>query len=47
MSEFFPDVPTIAFEGPDSRNPLAFRHYNPEEMIEGRTMKDWLRFSVC
>ncbi|MDG1895441.1 MAG: xylose isomerase [Fuerstiella sp.] len=47
MSEFFPDVPTIAFEGPDSRNPLAFKYYNPEELIEGRTMKDWLRFSVC
>ena len=47
MSEFFPEVPKIAFEGPDSRNPLAFKHYNPEEMIEGRTMTDWLRFSVC
>ena len=47
MTEYFPDVPRIAFEGTDSRNPLAFRHYNPEEIVEGRSMRDWLRFSVC
>ena len=47
MTEFFPDVPQIQYEGPESKNPLAFRHYNPEEVIEGRSMKDWLRFSVC
>lgn len=44
---YFPDVPQIKFEGPDSKNPLAFKHYNPEEMIEGQSMKDLLRFSVC
>lgn len=44
---YFPDVPTIPFEGPDSRNPLAFRYYNPDEMIEGQSMRDLLRFSVC
>ncbi len=43
----FPDVPAIQYEGPDSRNPLAFRHYNPDEVVEGRSMRDWLRFSVC
>lgn len=47
MAEFFPDVPQIQYEGPDSKNPLAFRHYNPEEIVEGRSMKEWLRFSVC
>lgn len=47
MSDYFPDVPQIAYEGPSSKNPLAFRHYNPEEVIEGRSMQDWLRFSVC
>ena len=30
---YFPDVPKIAYEGPDSKNPLAFRHYNPDEVI--------------
>lgn len=47
MTEFFPDVPTIPFEGPASKNHLAFKHYNAEEIVEGRSMKDWLRFSVC
>ncbi len=42
----FPDVPSIKFEGPESRNPLAFRHYNPEEVVAGKTMRDHLRFSV-
>jgi xylose isomerase len=42
----FPDIQKIAYEGPDSRNPLAFRWYNAEELVEGKTMKDHLRFSV-
>ncbi|MEM6364336.1 MAG: xylose isomerase [Planctomycetota bacterium] len=42
----FPDVDTITYEGPKSDNPLAFRWYNPDEVIEGRSMKDHLRFSV-
>ena len=44
---FFPDVPRIEFEGPDSKNRLAFKHYNPTEVVEGKSMEDWLRFSVC
>ncbi|MEZ6140813.1 MAG: xylose isomerase [Zavarzinella sp.] len=44
---FFPDVPKIAFEGPHSTNPLAYRHYNPDEIVEGKTMRDHLRFAVC
>ena len=44
---FFDDVPTIAFEGPDSKNDLAFRHYNANELVEGRSMKEHLRFAVC
>lgn len=44
---FFPDVSKIKFEGPDSKNPLAFRHYNAEEIVEGKPMKDHLRFAVC
>lgn len=46
MAEFFPDVKKISYEGPHSRNPLAFKHYNPDEVIEGRTMRDHFRFSV-
>ncbi len=43
---FFPDVPQIRYEGPGCKLPLAFRWYNPEEMIEGKSMKDHLRFSI-
>ena len=42
----FPDIPTIPYEGPQSDNPLAFRWYNPEEMVEGKSMKDHMRFSI-
>nr|HQF15252.1 xylose isomerase [Thermogutta sp.] len=43
----FPEVSKIRYEGPDSRNPLAFRHYNPDELVEGKPMKDHFRFSVA
>jgi len=43
----FPDVSNIAFEGPSSDNPLAFKHYNPDESVEGKSMRDHLRFSVA
>src|SRR6266478_436983 len=44
---YFPDVAPVKFEGPDSKNPLAFRHYNPAAVVEGKSMKDHLRFAVC
>lgn len=47
MAEYFPEVKQIKYEGPDSKNPLAFKHYNPEEVILGKTMAEHLRFSVC
>ncbi|MGE0608352.1 MAG: xylose isomerase [Pirellulales bacterium] len=47
MAAAFPDVAKIAFEGPKSKNPLAFRHYNADEVIEGKPMKDHLRFGVA
>ena len=43
----FPDIEPIAFEGSSSRNPLAFHHYDAEEVVEGKTMREQLRFSVC
>ena len=43
----FPEVNKIKFEGPDSRNPLAFRYYDENEMVEGKSMKDQLRFAVA
>jgi len=44
---FFNDITPIKYEGPDSANPLAYRHYNPEEIILGKPMKDHLRFAVA
>lgn len=43
----FPEVADkIRFEGPTSDNPLAFRWYNPDEVVEGKTMKEHFRFTV-
>ncbi|BCX50233.1 xylose isomerase [Haloferula helveola] len=44
---YFPDIPTIPFEGPSSKNPLAFKHYNPDELIEGKSMRDHFRFGAA
>ena len=47
MAEHFPGISRIEYEGPKSKNPLAFKHYNPEELVEGKSMRDLLRYSVC
>ncbi len=44
---YFPDIPKIQYEGPTSRNPFAFKHYNPDELIEGKTMRDHMRFAAA
>ncbi len=44
---FFGDITSIPFEGPQSTNSLAFRHYNPDEVVMGKRMEDHLRFAVC
>jgi len=47
-AEFFPSIPQkIEYKGPESTDPFSYRHYNASEVILGKTMKDWLRFSVC
>ncbi|WP_296419954.1 xylose isomerase, partial [Pseudooctadecabacter sp.] len=47
MTDFFNGIPKIAYEGPDSSNEFAFRHYNPDEMVMGKTLKDHLRFAAA
>ncbi|MFP5114030.1 xylose isomerase [Bacillaceae bacterium C204] len=44
---YFETVNKIQFEGASSKNPLAFKYYNPEELINGKTMEEILRFSVA
>ncbi|MFA7566216.1 MAG: hypothetical protein WCY01_04265 [Alkalispirochaeta sp.] len=47
MAQIFPDIPKIPFEGPDTRKPLAFRYYDADKKINGKTMKDHFRFSMA
>ena len=47
MKQFFPGIKKIRYEGPDSKNPLAFKHYNPNKKVGKKTMKEHLRFSVA
>lgn len=48
MTTYFPEVATkVQYEGPTTKNHLAFRHYNPDEVVEGKAMKDWFRFAVA
>ncbi len=45
--EYFPGIGKIPFEGNDSKNPLAYRWYDGNRMIGGKTMKDYFRFAVA
>ena len=45
--EFFPQIGKIPFEGPESKNVMAFHYYNPEKIVMGKKMKDWLRFAMA
>lgn len=47
MKEFFSNIPKVKYEGPDSKNPFAFKFYNPEEKIAGKTMREQLKFSLA
>jgi len=44
---YFPNIPKIQYEGAKSRNPLSFKQYNPEELVEGKAMRDHLRFAAA
>jgi xylose isomerase len=43
----FPNVPVIQYAGPDSTDPFTFRHYNPDEVVGDKTMRDHLRFGAA
>ena len=45
--EYFPGIGKIPFEGKDSKNPMAFHYYDPEKVILGKKMKDWLKFAMA
>ena len=46
--DYFANIPAkIPFEGPTSKNVLAFKYYDANKVVYGKKMKDWLRFAVC
>ena len=47
MKEFFPNIPEIKFEGKESKNPLAFHYYNPDQIVLGKPMKEHLPFAMA
>ncbi|OUS78796.1 xylose isomerase [Paenibacillus sp. MY03] len=44
---YFKNIPAIAFEGKGSDNPLAFKHYDPSQVVLGKTMEEHLRYAVA
>lgn len=46
-TEYFPQIGEIKYEGRESKNLMAFKFYNPEKVIMGRTMAEWTKFSMA
>ena len=47
MTSYFEDIAPIAYRGPDSQDPLSFRHYDKNRLVLGKRMEEHLRFAVC
>jgi xylose isomerase len=47
MKNYFQDIPAIQYRGPDSADPLSFRHYDKDRVVLGKRMEEQLRFAVC
>ena len=45
--EYFKGINKIQFEGKESDNPLAFKYYNPKQVVAGKTMSEWFKFSIA
>ncbi len=45
--EYFPGIDKIKYEGPDSKNPMAFKWYDENRVIGGKSMKEYLRFAIA
>ena len=45
--QYFPEIGKIPFEGPESKNPMAFHYYDAERVVAGKTMKEWMRFAMA
>ena len=47
MTNYFKNIPEIKYEGENSANPLAFKFYDEDKVVLGKTMKEHLRFATC
>ncbi len=47
MKQYFPQISKIPFEGHEGKNPLAFHYYEPDRIVLGKPMKEWLRFALA
>ena len=47
MAEFFQNLPEVRYEGPESKNPLSFKYYNPDRVILGKKMSEHLPFAMA
>ncbi len=46
-TEYFPAVPSISFEGPETTNPFAFRYYDPDRIVAGKALRDHFKFACA
>lgn len=46
MAELFTNIPKIKYDGAASKNPFSFKHYNPEQLVGGKTMREQLKFAM-
>ena len=46
MTDYFKNIPQIKYEGENSSNPLAFKFYDEDKVVLGKTMKEHLRFAL-
>ena len=47
MSELFKNIPTIKYEGKNTKNPFAFRYYDADRVIMGKKMSEHLPFAMA
>ena len=47
MKQYFPEIPVIKYEGVESKNPLAYRYYDKNRVVMGKTMGQWLKFAMA
>ena len=46
-TEYYKGIGEVKYEGKDSKNPFAFKYYDPNKIVAGKTLKDHFRFGYC